>query len=523
MKKSLALFLSFAVMMAACLALPQKIVEVNQPVTKQVVEEQPVFADNSSEVVYQAFDFENGIVGWSKYTDCKIDLVLEQGFTESNTLAFNCSFDPSTAYSWDTAPIFMSPNIPSEVGSATHLAMDIYTDSNFTTGGLNVTPIIMSPQHTYWYMLSGMNIMADSGSSVGNFKKYTLSFSLNELASTDVINYITITTAGVNTNYSGKIYYDNIRLISYGEAKPAEHLIAQVSVKNSYHLIKNEEIVLSCTAAGGTAPYYYTYYALKDGKIYYKSDLRQSNPSVSFTVSEAGEYKVIAYSMDSGSGRTLCKKEFTITVYNDASEIPEAKNLIALTFDDGPDANAGELLDVLAEKDVKATFFVLHEYAQYNTALLKRTYDEGHQIGNHTYTHAYLTQLSKEDAIAEIDKNNDFIESVIGIRTDTYRPPYLDYNTTVLNYFPTMTAIGCSIDSKDWSGISKEQIISNVTSNPQDGDIVLLHEPQANTRAAIGEIIDILREKGFEMVTVDELFARKNIEKKGAAYYSYVR
>lgn len=523
MKRTLTLFLSFALMLATCLAIPQAKNRETQISTKQVVEKQPVYADNTSEIIYEMMDFENGIIGWSKYTDCKIDLVLEQGFAESNALAFECTFDATTAYSWDTAPIFMSPNIPSEVGSATHLAMDIYADSTFTTGGLNITPIVMSPQHTYWYMLTGTNIMSSDGTTIGNLKKYSLSFSLGDLAATDVINYLTITTSGVNTNYSGKLYYDNIRFISYGEAKPAELSISQVSIKNSFKLLKNEEIQLSCTATGGNAPYYYTYYALKDGKIHYKSNLRQSNPVVSFILTEAGEYTLLAYCIDSDSGKKMCKKQLTITVYHDESELPQPSKLIALTFDDGPDSHAGELLDTLKEKDAKATFYVLYTNAQYNPALLKRTYEEGHQIGNHTYNHSYLTQLSKEDAIAEIEKNDDFIESVIGIRTNTYRPPYLSYNSTVLNYFPNQTAIGCSVDSNDWSGITVEQIITNVVSKAQDGDIVLMHETMANTRAAIGEIIDQLREKGFEFVTVDELFERKGVEMKGAAYYSYVR
>ena len=181
------------------------------------------------------------------------------------------------------------------------------------------------------------------------------------------------------------------------------------------------------------------------------------------------------------------------------------------------------IITKLEEKNAKATFFILHSYAQNNTQALQHIVQAGHQLGNHTYDHLDLTQLSEAEVHSQIDKNSDFIYSVTGVRTVLYRPPYLAYNANVLNILNDQSAIGVSLDSMDWTGITTEEIVNNVINQAKDGDIVLMHDPLATTLKAVPDIIDGLRARGFEMVTVEELFARKGKTLEGGKFYSSAR
>lgn len=477
-----------------------------------------------SENVHFSETFENGISGWTTYADNKVSFTPEAGKAETNALKFNFSYDPSVSYDWNKFPIISSAQYNVAVGDATHLAFDFYLDADAVaaaSGSMQLTVIAQSPQHSYWFSLNPQDFSVSSGKTAGNLKKFSVAMPLadangNTLDSTDTIQNFVFVTAGVATNYSGNVYYDNVRLISYSDAPV---WISKVSVKNPYTLTPGVTTEFTCTAKGGTAPYQYAFYVLRNGKIFWKSATWTEKNTVSYTPTEAGDYMLYVYCRD--AEKTRATYSMPLKVYKEG-EVVAPDKVIALTFDDGPDGNADELLDVLKAKDVKATFFVLNSYAQYAQPQLQRIAEEGHQIGNHTYTHQDLTQLSEAAAKEEITKNAEFIESVTGIYPKIYRPPFLSYNNTVLNYFPDQTAIGSSIDSRDWTGISKEEIIQNVVSNAKDGDIVLMHEPQANTRAAIGEIIDQLRAKGFAFVTIDELFRHQNAAMQGAAYYANV-
>lgn len=477
-----------------------------------------------SENVHFSETFENGISGWAPNNADKVSFTLEAGKAETNALKFNFSYDASVSYNWDKFPMITSAQYGVSVGEATHLAFDFYLDkdaASAASGSMQLSAIAQSPQHGYWFSLGSTDIVYAAGKNAGSLKKFSVVFPLkdadgNSMDPTDTIQNFVFVNGGVATNYSGNVYYDNVRLISYADAPVS---ISKVSMTNQYSLMPGVKTEFTCTARGGTAPYQYAFYVLRNGRIFWKSEIWTENATVSYTPAEAGDYTLYVYCRD--AEKTRATYSMPLNVYKEG-EVVAPDKVIALTFDDGPDGNADELLDVLKAKDVKATFFVLNSYAQYAQPQLQRIAEEGHQIGNHTYTHQDLTQLSEAAAREEITKNAEFIESVTGTYPKTYRPPFLSYNNTVLNYFPDQTAIGSSIDSRDWTGISKDEIIQNVVSNAKDGDIVLMHEPQANTRAAIGEIIDQLRAKGFEFVTVDELFRHQNVPMQGAAYYANV-
>lgn len=260
----------------------------------------PGFGDSpsASEIVYFSEDFENGISGWAPYMDNKVSFTPQAGQAETNALKFNYNYDPSVSYDWNKCPIITSPQYNVTVGDATHLAFDLYLDADAVaaaSGSMQISTIVQSPQHSYWFMLGAKDIYFSAGETAGNFKKFSVSVPLtdangNEMDPTDTAQNFVFVTAGVATNYSGNIYYDNIRLISYSDAKVQ---ISRVSVKNPYTLKPGVATEFTCTAKGGTAPYQYAFYLVKEGKVFWKSTVWTTEATVSFTPAEAGEYTLL--------------------------------------------------------------------------------------------------------------------------------------------------------------------------------------------------------------------------------------
>ena len=211
---------------------------------------------------------------------------------------------------------------------------------------------------------------------------------------------------------------------------------------------------------------------------------------------------------------------------------------VALTFDDGPDPTwTAPILDTLRSRGVKATFFVIGENADAHVPLLRRIYAEGHEIGNHTYSHPNLGLTGRRRTEVELDANERLIEAMLDHRTALFRPPYFgDAEPTTRNeLIPVWLAtqrnyltIGLHVDSEDWQDPPPAAIIKNVLdARPTDPNergecadslargqpttacnIVLLHDAggnRANTLAALGPLIDSLRARGDTLVLVSQL------------------
>lgn len=194
---------------------------------------------------------------------------------------------------------------------------------------------------------------------------------------------------------------------------------------------------------------------------------------------------------------------------------------VALTFDDGPDGRwTPMILDTLASRHVKATFFVIGVNVDAHIPLVRRIYREGHLIGNHTYTHPNLARTSPFVTRLEIDANQRLIEAALDRRSLFFRSPYLgDADpTTVDELGPVAVAsargyitVGLRVDGEDWQPISKEQIIRNVLDglNPKDtGNVVLLHDSGGDryqTVRALGPLIDSIRARGDTLVLLSDL------------------
>lgn len=483
----------------------------------------PVAIAQSYETQHQ-WDFENGISGWANAQDTKAPVTLEAGQAETKALRFKYQWSASNGYDWDYAPIVVSPVTSETMNGADYISLDFYLEAGKASrGGFQVFPVIQSPQHSYWFMLNAFTFNYSDGKAVGNgLLKYSftapiVSSSGDSMEPMDIINAVTLVTVGGNTDYDGYVYYDNIKLMKK-VTTGGPVVINNLKVNQEASLVKGNKVQFACTASGGSGEYQYAFYVLKDGKVFYKDDTFSDINSGAFLPYEGGVYTILAYCFDSDGKQAMIKKEINVL-----DEMPATDKLIALTFDDGSSGNTNQLLDILEEKDAKATFFVLHTNAQNNTQALQRIVQDGHQVANHTYDHLDLTQMSNTDIRAQIDKNADFIYSVTGVRTNLYRPPYLAYNANVLSVLNDQSAIGLSLDSMDWTGITSEQIINNILNQAKDGDIVLMHDPLNPTLKAVPDIIDGLKARGFELVTVDELFARNGKTLDGGKFYSSAR
>lgn len=187
-----------------------------------------------------------------------------------------------------------------------------------------------------------------------------------------------------------------------------------------------------------------------------------------------------------------------------AGEEDVAKN-IALTFDDGPHPRYTEqLLDGLKERNVVATFFVTGENAQNYPNIIRREQEEGHLIGNHTYSHIQLTSGNRETFREELVKTNEILENITGEKVSFVRPPYGSWDKSFekeLNMFPVLW----NIDPLDWCSHNAECIAAKVVEKAGDGDIILMHDYYDTSVTAALEVVDVLQKRGFQFVTVEEI------------------
>lgn len=208
-------------------------------------------------------------------------------------------------------------------------------------------------------------------------------------------------------------------------------------------------------------------------------------------------------------------------------ETVAADKLIALTFDDGPNADTMlDFLDVLEHYDVKATFFLIGKLVSTNPSnavAVKRLYQAGHEIGNHSYSHIDLAKLSEDEILAEIENCQIAVEQVIGVRPTLFRPPFLSTSDSMDKLMDLPYASGYGIGDGT-IGTSAADRSYKALSQAHDGAILLMHcfTGCEETLKALHTIIPQLRSQGYEFVTVSELFARKGITPQTGIMYKEV-
>lgn len=187
----------------------------------------------------------------------------------------------------------------------------------------------------------------------------------------------------------------------------------------------------------------------------------------------------------------------------------ESAKYIAFTFDDGPSFRTNDLLDLLKVEDVKVTFFVLGSRVSEKPDVLKRIYDEGHLIGNHTYNHLNLKRVQDDVVLKEINETNELIKSLTGYKPKYLRPPYGNLKKKMLDK-TGMEVVLWDIDTLDWKYRNKERVYQNIMDNAHDGAIILLHDLYQSSIDGALMAIKELKNQGYKMVTVEEMMNLKN-------------
>lgn len=208
----------------------------------------------------------------------------------------------------------------------------------------------------------------------------------------------------------------------------------------------------------------------------------------------------------------------------DAGDVPETK-LIALTFDDGPNTTTtNEVLDILEEYDAKASFFLIgNNINDDSEKSVKRAYDMGCEIGNHSKSHPNMGAMSAEEIRAEVEFVNEKVYDITGEYPKYFRPPFIDTSETM--YENIDMPFICGIDCQDYmENVTAEQRAEYILNGAKDGVIVLLHDAAGNSQTveALRIAMPKLIEQGYEFVTLTELFERQGETPKEDMIYTYV-
>ena len=187
--------------------------------------------------------------------------------------------------------------------------------------------------------------------------------------------------------------------------------------------------------------------------------------------------------------------------------------VISVTFDAswGGDKTMA-ILDLLDEYNAKATFFLVGIWVDKYPELVKEIAARGHEIGNHSDSHAHFTQISESKIRQELDGCSDKIEALTGVRPTLFRPPYGDYNSKVITVVRDegYEAVQWSIDSLDWKNRGVDDLIKRATNNVQPGDIILFHNDSQYIVEALPAILKHYQEQGFNMIPAKDILLTGN-------------
>lgn len=203
----------------------------------------------------------------------------------------------------------------------------------------------------------------------------------------------------------------------------------------------------------------------------------------------------------------------------------EPVKYLALSFDDGPNMTTeSKMLDVLAKHDVPATFFVIGNNINEESARnIRRAMELGCEIGNHSLTHSMMSQMDEAQVKAEIEATSGLIGQITGQRPKLFRPPYIDVKPEMYDWID-LTFI-CGKGCEDWvATVGKEARREGIIANAEPGAIYLLHDFDGNeaTVEALDEAIPVLKEQGYVFVTVAQLFENLKCSPDSHTMYTVV-
>ena len=224
----------------------------------------------------------------------------------------------------------------------------------------------------------------------------------------------------------------------------------------------------------------------------------------------------------------FCIRSFrnSAPVTEESKEVSNEKTkYIALTFDDGPNTSTtNQVLDILEKYNAKASFFLIGENIDARSEKsVKRAFDMGCEINNHSMTHSDMAKMSEEDIRSEIESVNEKIHEITGTYPSFFRPPYISVSDTMYKAIdiPFICGEGCD----DWMDeVSAKERAEKVLSNAKNGQIILMHDAKGNRRTvkALKTIVPELQKQGYELVTLTELFEVQGVNPDEDTMYSIV-
>ncbi|MDE6775126.1 MAG: glycoside hydrolase family 11 protein [Ruminococcus sp.] len=212
----------------------------------------------------------------------------------------------------------------------------------------------------------------------------------------------------------------------------------------------------------------------------------------------------------------------------DISWIDPSKPMMALSFDDGTSPDTGNrIINALSDEGFHATFFYIGSWIKHDDdeEEIRNAYSKGMEIANHTQTHPKLSEKSADEIRSEYEQCAERLRGIIGAEpSKLLRLPYLASNDTVISTLSDVPMITCAVDTQDWNGASKEQIVETIKNGMNNGSlngaIILAHETYDSTASAVEELAPYIKEQGWQIVTVSEMFAVKNQELNGGQIYT---
>lgn len=219
-----------------------------------------------------------------------------------------------------------------------------------------------------------------------------------------------------------------------------------------------------------------------------------------------------AYYYLSASGKMvkgLCSVDGVKYFFNERSgilEIDGSKPIMALTFDDGPGNYTPELLDILRENEAKASFFLIGIQIPGMEGLVKRMAEEGHSLGNHSYSHPHFTSLSEDQMRWQVEQTDELIFGAAGVRTDYFRPPGGFINSHIASFIGKKVVLW-NVDTRDWQHRNSATVLQEMLSHARDGAIILMHDIYPSTLEAVRYGLPELRKQGYQLLNLDDFFS----------------
>ncbi|MFZ5974641.1 MAG: polysaccharide deacetylase family protein [Bacillota bacterium] len=213
--------------------------------------------------------------------------------------------------------------------------------------------------------------------------------------------------------------------------------------------------------------------------------------------------------VDNAAIEAIAPSQRELPVYS----VETDKKVVALTMDTANGQEAWpKIFEILDHYNVKATFFVTLDWAKKHADILKEAVKRGHEVGNHSATHPYMSKMSRDQIEKELMDTTNYLESVTGQRTMLFRPPYGDYSSQMVKTCREcgFQVIQWDVDSIDWQDPSVDVIVQRINKNVRNGSILLFHTNASQITESLPAVIESLKEKGYGFVKTSELVLYKD-------------